>query len=73
MVISAPIYFAQRGLVGIAARHAVPTIYFVRDFPDAGGLMSYGTSFLDADRQAGIYTGRILNGDKVPICPCSSR
>jgi putative tryptophan/tyrosine transport system substrate-binding protein len=44
---------------------AIPTVYFVRDFADAGGLMSYGTSFLDANRQAGVYTGRILKGDTV--------
>ncbi len=70
VVTSAPIYFAQREkLVGIAARHAMPTIYFVRDFADAGGLMSYGTSFLDANRQAGVYTGRILKGDKIADLP----
>ena len=70
VVASAPIYFAQREkFVGIAARYAIPTIYFVRDFADAGGLMSYGTSFIDADRQAGIYTGRILKGDKVADLP----
>ena len=70
MVTSAPIYFAQREkFVGIAARYAIPTIYFVRDFADAGGLMSYGTSFTDANRQAGVYTGRILKGDKVVDLP----
>ena len=70
VVTSAPIYFAQREkFVGIAARYAIPTIYFVRDFADAGGLMSYGTSFTDANRQAGVYTGRILKGDKVVDLP----
>jgi putative tryptophan/tyrosine transport system substrate-binding protein len=70
VVASSPIYFAQREkFVDIAARYAIPTIYFVRDFADAGGLMSYGTSFLDANRQAGVYTGRILKGDTVADLP----
>jgi putative tryptophan/tyrosine transport system substrate-binding protein len=70
VVTSSPIYFAQREkFVGIAARYAIPTVYFVRDFADAGGLMSYGTSFPDANRQAGVYTGRILKGDKVVDLP----
>jgi putative ABC transport system substrate-binding protein len=70
VVTSSPIYFAQREkFVGVAARYAIPTIYFVRDFADAGGLMSYGTSFPDAYRQAGVYTGRILKGDKVVDLP----
>ena len=56
-------------MVGIAARYAIPTVYFVRDFADAGGLMSYGTSFLEANRQAGVYTGRILKGDTVADLP----
>jgi putative tryptophan/tyrosine transport system substrate-binding protein len=52
-----------------AERRAVPAIYPWRDFVDAGGLMSYGNSLSDAFRQAGIYTGRILRGDKVVDLP----
>ena len=51
-------------LAALALRHAVPTIAAVREFPAAGGLMSYGGNFLDAHRRAGVYTGRILKGEK---------
>src|SRR5262249_58465194 len=47
-----------------AARHAVPAIYAWRQFMAAGGLISYGTNIRDGWRQAGIYTGRILKGEK---------
>ncbi len=70
LVTSSPIYLVQREkFIAVAARYAIPTVYFVRSFADAGGLMSYGTSFPDAYRQAGIYTGRILKGDKVGDLP----
>lgn len=64
MVTSSPIYLPQRQkFTDVAARYAIPTVYFVRDFVEAGGLMSYGTSFADAYRLAGVYAGRILKGD----------
>jgi ABC-type uncharacterized transport system substrate-binding protein len=45
-------------------RHAVPTVYQLREFAAAGGLLSYGSSVIDGYRQCGVYTGRILKGEK---------
>jgi putative tryptophan/tyrosine transport system substrate-binding protein len=60
-----PFYNGRREqLVALAARHALPTIYFYREFVAGGGLMSYAPSLVDGYRQTGVYCGRILRGEK---------
>jgi putative ABC transport system substrate-binding protein len=67
---SDPLFFRfSDKLVELAARHATPAIYMVREFPEAGGLMSYGSKQNDAYHQAGIYVAKILQGTKPADLP----
>ena len=66
LMVGTSVYFNSRRekIVALAARQGVPAIYQYREFTDAGGLVSYGPSITDAYRQAGVYAGRILKGEK---------
>jgi putative ABC transport system substrate-binding protein len=64
-------YFASRyeQFAALTKQYAMPSIFYVREFVTAGGLMSYGANIVDAYRRAGVYTGRILNGEKPSELP----
>ena len=65
-----PLYVSRRvQLTHLATRHAVPAVYSVRDFAEAGGLLSYGSNIREAWRQVGAYTGRVLKGTKPADLP----
>jgi putative ABC transport system substrate-binding protein len=65
-----PLLLGQREqIVQLAARHKIPTIYFFRDFVDAGGLISYGPNIRNGYRQVGVYVGRILRGERAGELP----
>jgi len=63
IVATDPFLLGQRNqLVRLSEHHKLPTVYFLREFVDAGGLISYGPDIVDGYRQAGVYAGQILNG-----------
>jgi putative ABC transport system substrate-binding protein len=70
IVAGSPFFGSQRNrIVGLAARHSLPAMYYSRQFPEVGGLISYGTNIVDAFHQAGTYVGRILKGEKPADLP----
>ena len=70
LVASDTLFIIRRAqILTLAARHAVPVMYLARDYPEAGGLMSYGPNLAELNRQVGLYTGRILKGEKPSDLP----
>jgi putative ABC transport system substrate-binding protein len=71
LLISPSAFFTSRRtqLATLAARHAIPAIYSPREFAESGGLMSYGPSFANVFQRTGVYTGRVLKGEKPANLP----
>jgi len=65
-----PFFDSQRNqIAALSSAHRMPGIFHIREFPAAGGLMSYGASLSDTYRQVGVYAGKILRGDKPDDLP----
>ncbi|SRR6266511_2079623 len=75
LIIAADVFLDSRRdqLALLTARHAVPAIYYWREFAAAGGLMSYGNSITEGYRQAGVYVGQFSTAPNPAICPSCSR
>jgi putative ABC transport system substrate-binding protein len=70
LVASDSFFISRRDqLTSLAARHRIPAIYYLREFAEAGGLITYGNKLTDAYRQVGLYVGRILKGEKAGDLP----
>jgi putative ABC transport system substrate-binding protein len=71
LVVAPGTFFTNRRVqfATLATRYAIPTIYYLRDFVEVGGLMSYGASETDIHRQLGLYAGRVLKGEKSADLP----
>jgi putative ABC transport system substrate-binding protein len=71
LIVTADVFFTihRERLTALAAKYAIPAIYQWRSFAESGGLMTYGASLADANRQAGVYAGRILKGAKAADLP----
>jgi putative tryptophan/tyrosine transport system substrate-binding protein len=74
LVVASDTFFVWRRdqLLGLAARHALPAIYYLREFAQAGGLMTYGNSLTEVYRRVGVYVGRILKDESRVTCLSSS-
>jgi putative ABC transport system substrate-binding protein len=71
LIVAQDILFNSRNdqIIALAARYRLPAVYNQREYPSAGGLISYGPNFADGYRQAGAYVGRVLKGERPEDLP----